>query len=142
MAQKGRFLLLAAVLLLGVPALIHAANDEDGEKKILNILAVKKALQEGCDALKRGDYQAAVTVLESRIAFIDGDKKYLDALRDAYLGYLHELRQNNRTAEILIYSTRLQCIDPGALLEIKTTRPAAAATPEPKPRPARPRSRG
>jgi len=128
MARKGRYLLLAAVLLLGALPFVRAAGDEDHEKKVLNLLSVQKALQEGRDALKRGDYQAAVTVLESRIAFIDGKKEYLDALRDAYLGYLRELKQNNRTTEILTYMTRLECIDPGALLVLHTTHPTAATT--------------
>ncbi len=121
MARKGRYLLLAAVLLIGAPALVHAADDEDHEKKVLNLLSVQKALQEGRDALKRGDYPAAVTVLESRIAFINGQKEYLDALRDAYLGYLRELKQTNRTADILIYTRRLECCDPGAVLELNAT---------------------
>jgi tetratricopeptide (TPR) repeat protein len=133
MARKGRYLLLAAVLLLGALPRVRAAGDEEVEKKVLNLLSVQKALQEGKDALKRGDYQAAVTVLESRIAFIDGKKEYLDALRDAYLGYLRELKQNNRTAEILTYMPRLECIDPGALLVLHMTHPAAATTSGTKP---------
>ena len=133
MARKGRYLLLAAVLLLGAPALIHAANDEDHEKKVLNLLAVQKALQEGRDALKRGDYQAAVSVLESRIAFINGQKEYLDALRDAYLGYLRELKQSNRNAEIPNYARRLEIIDPGALLELNATHTTPVASAPTKP---------
>ena len=133
MARKGRFYILAAVLLLGAPAFLHAAADEDHEKKVENLLAVQKALQEGRDALKRGDYQAAVTVLESRIAFINGQKEYLDTLRDAYLGYLRELKQTNRTAEIANYARRLECIDPGAVLELNATPAAPAATNPAKP---------
>ncbi len=124
MARTGRYLLLAAVLLIGAPPFLRAAGDEDHEKKVLNCLAVQKALQEGRDALKRGDYQAAVTVLEARVAFIDGQKEYLDALRDAYLGYIRELKQTNRTGEISTYTRRLECCDPGAVLELNTTRPA------------------
>jgi tetratricopeptide (TPR) repeat protein len=133
MARNGRYILLAALLVFGAAPLVRAAGDEDVEKKVLNLLAVQKALQEGRDALKRGDYQAAVTVLESRIAFIDGKKEYLDALRDAYLGYLRELKQSNRTAEILTYSRRLECCDPGALLELKATPTAAPTTSGVKP---------
>src|SRR5205823_14949890 len=102
--------------------------DDDKEKKILKRLAVQKALQEGRDALKRGDYQAAVTVLEAHVACIDGNKEYLDALRDAYLGYIHELKQNNRTADVPTYLRRLECCDPGALLELDAASHAAAAT--------------
>ena len=129
MARQGRYLLLAAVLLFGALPFIHAANDDDHEKKVLNLLAVQKALQEGRDALKRGDYQAAVNVLESHIAFIDGKKEYLDALRDAYLGYLRELKQNNRTTEIPNYIRRLECIDPGAVLELNATHTAPPPQP-------------
>ena len=133
MARKGLCLLLGAALLLGASLRVGAAED-DSQKKILNTLAVQKALQEGKDALKRGDYPAAVTVLESRIAYIDGSKEYLDALRDAYLGYIRELKQNNRTGEIPTYLRRLECCDPGALLELnghdsaaKTSTPPVAA---------------
>jgi tetratricopeptide (TPR) repeat protein len=134
MARQGRYLLLAAVLLFGALPFIHAAAaDDDHEKKVLNLLAVQKALQEGRDALKRGDYQAAVTVLESHIAFIDGKKEYLDALRDAYLGYLRELKQSNRSAEIPPYIRRLECIDPGAVLELNATHSAPVTNPPPQP---------
>ena len=99
MARKGLCLLLAAALLFGAPA-PRRRRRRRSRKEVLNLLAVNKALQEGKEALKRGDYQAAVTVLESRIAYIDGNKAYLDALRDAYLGYIRELKKTNRTAEI------------------------------------------
>ena len=134
MARKGPCLLLAAALLLAAPLRVGAAPDDD-QKKILNLLAVQKALQEGRDALKRGDFQAAVTVLEARIAYIDGNKAYLDALRDAYLGYIRELKKNNRGAEASTYVRRLECCDPGALLELN------AAAPSRRPRRRRPCSR-
>ena len=132
MARKGLCLLLGATLLLGASLRVGAADD-DPQKKILNTIAVQKALQEGKDALKRGDYQAAVTVLESRIAYIDGSKEYLDALRDAYLGYIRELKQNNRSGEVPTYLRRLECCDPGALLELNGRDGGAAKTPTPPP---------
>jgi hypothetical protein len=121
---------MAAALLLAAPLRTGSAADDDKEKKILNLLAVQKALQEGRDALKRGDYQAAVAVLEARVAYIDGNKEYLDALRDAYVGYIRELKQNNRAADVPTYLRRLECCDPGALLEISPAAPAAK-TPAP-----------
>ena len=135
MARKGLCLLLGAALLFAVP-LRSGAADEDHQKKVLNLIAVQKAFQEGKDALKRGDYQAAVTVLESRIAYIDGNKEYLDALRDAYLGYIRELKQNNRSGEIPTYMRRLECCDPGALLELDGRDAGAAAAKTALPPPA------
>ena len=125
MARKGPRLLLAAAMLLAAPPRVGAAPDDDNKNKILNVLAVQKALQEGRDALKRGDFQAAVTVLEARIAYIDGNKEYLDALRDAYLGYIRELKKTNRSADVPTYVRRLECCDPGALLELNAAAPAA-----------------
>ena len=133
MARKGLCLLLGAALLFAAAPRLGAASDDDHEKKVLNLLAVQKALQEGRDALKRGDYQAAVTVLEARVAFIDGSKEYLDALRDAYIGYIRELKQNNRAADVQTYMRRLECCDPGALLEVNAPRQTTAALPPPKP---------
>jgi tetratricopeptide (TPR) repeat protein len=129
MARKGLPLLLAAALLLAALPRVGAAPDDDKEKKILNLLAVQKALQQGREALKRGDYQAAVAVLEARIAYIGGDKEYLDALRDAYVGYIRELKQAGRTADLPTYLRRLECCDPGALLEVNAPPKAAAPAP-------------
>ena len=142
MARKGLCLLLGAALLFGASVRVGAAADDDHDKKVLNLLAVQKALREGKDALQRGDYQAAVTVLESRVAYIDGSKEYLDALRDAYIGYIHELKQANRAGDVSTYLRRLECCDPGALMEVNGPRaavktaagpPPAAATPPDEP---------
>jgi hypothetical protein len=129
MARKGLCLLLAAGLLLGVSLRVGAAPDDDHQKKVLNLLAVQKALQEGREALKRGDCQGAVAVLEAHIAYIDGNKDYLETLRDAYLGYIRELKQNNRPADVLTFTRRLECCDPGALLELNAPPHISAALP-------------
>ncbi len=47
------------------------------------------------------------------------------------MGYIRELKKNNRNADAAIYMRRLECCDPGALLELKTASPSAAA-PVPK----------
>jgi len=138
MARKGLCLLLGAALLFGAPLRFGAAADDDHDKKVLNLLAVQKALQEGKDALKRGDYQAAVTVLESRIAYIDGSKEYLDALRDAYIGYIHELKQTNRAGDVSTYLRRLECCDPGTLLEVNGPHAAVKTAAGPPPAAAKP----
>jgi hypothetical protein len=146
MARKGLVVLLCAAVFAAArllpaappgPAAAPAAPDDDKEKKLLHLLAVQKALQEGRDCLKRGDFQAAVAVLEARVAYIDGNKDYLDALRDAYVGYIRELRQGNRAAEAPTYLRRLECCDPGALLELNAAPAKAAAADRPPPAPAK-----
>jgi hypothetical protein len=94
------------------------------ETKLRTQLAVQKALQQGRDSLQRGNYQAAVYVLEGQIARISGSREYLTALCEAYRGYLRELRQNNRPDEVEVYLARLQILDPGARLDNIPVRPA------------------
>ena len=38
--------------------------------------------------------------------------------RDAYVGYIRELKQSNQTTAASTYLRRLECCDPGALLEV------------------------
>ena len=71
MARDGLCVLLCAGMILGAVPRVHAAPGEDTEAKMHRQLAVQAALQQGLDHLKRGDYQAAVFVLESQIARID-----------------------------------------------------------------------
>jgi hypothetical protein len=143
MARKAFVLLLCGAALAGAGLLLAAppapAPDDEHGKKLEHLLAVQKALQQGRDCLKRGDFPAAVTLLEARVAYIDGNKDYLDALRDAYVGYIRELKQGNRAAEAATYLRRLECCDPGALLEVNgpPARAAPAAAPAPAATPAR-----
>src|SRR5262249_26901913 len=130
MARDGLLALLCAVALFGAPLLI-AAPPEDNGGKLASVLAVQKALQEGRDALQRGDCKAAVFILESQVARIDGNRDYLAALREAYRGYVRELQQANRHAEVSTYQTRLEILDGGAALERTASRTAAATLPPP-----------
>src|SRR5262249_22564836 len=134
MARDGLRLLLCAGMVLGaVPPPCSAAPGDATEAKLRDQLAVQAALQQGLDHLHRGNYQAAVYALESQVACIDGHRPYLNALRDAYRGYIRELQQANRTAEIPTYQRRLEILDPGARLELAQERPAP---PAPAPAPA------
>src|SRR5262249_30905096 len=74
---------------------------------------------------------------------INGSPTYLAVLREAYRGYVKELRQAKQETEAQRYQQRLQILDPGAALDGKTpaalaasaaakTAPAPAAKPEPK----------
>jgi hypothetical protein len=117
MARDGLRLRVCAGLLVGALLCLAAAPGEDRESVLRTQLAVQNALQQGLDNLQRGNYQAAVFVLETQVPYINGSRAYLNALRDAYRGYIQELRQANRTAEIPTYLRRLQILDPGSHLE-------------------------
>jgi hypothetical protein len=134
MARDGLLALLCAVTLFGAPLLTAAPPAEDPGGKLATALAVQKALQEGRDALQRGDCKAAVFILESQVARIDGNRDYLAALREAYRGYVRELQQANRHAEVATYQARLEILDGGAALERTVARTAATLPPTPGPK--------
>jgi hypothetical protein len=122
MARDGLRLLACAAVALGLPPCLWAAPPDDTEAKLRTQLAIQAALQQGRDHLRRGNHQAAVYVLEAQVARVDGNRDYLNALRDAYRGYVRELRDANRHDEAATYLRRLLILDPGASLE----QPAAA----------------
>src|SRR5581483_3453787 len=93
---------------------------EDVEGKLRRQLAVQSALQQGRDNLQRGEYQAAVYCLEKEIARVDGNRDYMNALREAYRGYIRELQQSNRSAEVRTYQERLKILDPGYQIELNS----------------------
>src|SRR5438045_1394822 len=103
----------AAIILVMVP-LGAAGPPEDANSRLVTLLAVQRALQEGRDQLQRGNFQAAVSILESQVSSINGDAEYLNVLRDAYRGYVRQLQQNNRTAELPVYARRLEILEPSA----------------------------
>src|SRR5262245_29449464 len=109
MAKEGLFpflcagVLSAALSLSGVP---RAAAGDDPNSGIATTLAVQTALQQGRDLLLRGNHQAAVHVLEGQLSRINGNREYLAALRDAYRGYVKELRLANQEATAQLYLQR------------------------------------
>jgi hypothetical protein len=129
MARDGLRLLACAGVALGLLPCLSAAPPDDAEAKVRTQLAVQAALQQGRDHLQRGNYQAAVYVLEAQVARVDGNREYLNALRDAYRGYVHELRAANRHDEAPVYQRRLLILDPGAALEQATPAAPKAAPP-------------
>jgi tetratricopeptide (TPR) repeat protein len=104
------------------------ARGEDAEGKLRTQLAVQTALQQGRDNLQRGNYQAAVFCLEKEIARIDGNREYINVLREAYRGYIRDLYQTNRSAEAKPYQERLQILDPGYQIEMSNGQAAAPPT--------------
>ncbi len=114
--------LLCAGLLFSLVAGTGSAFGEDAEDKLRRQLAVQSALQQGRDNLQRGEYQAAVYCLEKEIARVDGNRDYMNALREAYRGYIRELQGTNRHAEARTYQERLKILDPGYQIEISIGR--------------------
>ena len=131
MVRNGLFVSLCAVLLYALAPGAESARGEDVESKLRTQLALQAALQQGRDNLQRGEYQAAVYCLEKEIARVDGNRDYMNALREAYRGYIRELQQTNRYAEARTYQERLQILDPGYHIEVRVGRssstPAAGA---------------
>jgi hypothetical protein len=137
MARDGLSALVGAGVLAGAVSVLSPlltpspALGEERETPIATTLAVQTALQQGREHLLRGNHQAAVAVLESQLARINGSREYLATLRDAYRGYIKELRLANREAEAEEYLKRLRILDPGATLDGAVAR---GANPEPSPK--------
>jgi hypothetical protein len=131
---------LRAAVLFGVGFLLVAMPLVGGEpsevegKKLRELLAVQKALSEGRDQIKRGNFKAAVFALESEIARINANPDYLKALAEAYRGYVRELQQADRIEEMNIYLERLQILDKGVVLDASLAK-AKSEAPAPAPLP-------
>src|SRR5262249_31478532 len=82
----------------------------------------------------RGEYRAAVYVLENQLAHVNGNRAYLRTLQEAYRGYVKELRLAKQDAAAETYAKRLSILDPGSVIE--QPRPAPPARPEPATPPA------
>jgi len=133
MARTGLFALFCAGALFGASSTAFPAPGDDPEQAIKMALAVQGALQQGHEYLLRGNYPAAVAVLESQLARIDGNREYLSTLASAYRGYLKELRLANREAEAQVYLRRLAILDPVAAAEFRGDVKPASANPLPVP---------
>jgi hypothetical protein len=112
MAQDGkRFLILTALIFLFSWASFSQGTEPEQDIGIGNTLAVQTALLQGTDLLKRFEYKEAVKVLESQLPRINGNRQYLTALRDAYRGYIEELRRASKEDEAKLYVRRLAILD-------------------------------
>ncbi len=119
-------LLLAFFVAITFAQLLSAA---DTDAKFQKILAVQKALLEGQDHFKKGNYQAAVFILEAQIASIDGNKEYLQLLHNAYQGHIRDLQAKGLSEEISKYEKRLQILDSGITQGAKSGTVAPVSTP-------------
>src|SRR5215470_189549 len=101
----------AAVFFLVPAASAGPPQERDG---FTATLEVQKALQLGRELVIKGNFEAAVHVLEEKITKINGSREYLAVLREAYRGRVKELRLANKDAEAEVYNRRLLILDPGA----------------------------
>ncbi|HWG43836.1 MAG TPA: hypothetical protein VN688_13750 [Gemmataceae bacterium] len=130
MVRNGLLVLLGVSSLVALTLPGSLARGDDSESRLRTQLAVQSALQQGRDNLQRGNFQAAVYCLEKEIARVDGNRDYMNSLREAYRGYVRELQQANHYAEARTYQERLRILDPGYQIELSASRSAApSATP-------------
>jgi hypothetical protein len=119
-------------LLLLVALVATSVRADEKEQRFRAILAVQNAMAEAEGHLKKGSYQAAVTALERQIAHIDGNSRYLDMLREAYIGHIAALRKAGQEKNAALYSERLRILQPGALVSSPSTTPSAPKELPPK----------
>lgn len=129
MVMEGLLILCASAALLADAN--PGAAPEERERTVAATLAVQTALEQGRDLMRRGEYRAAVYVLEQQLSQINGNRVYLHALQDAYRGHIKELRLANQDAAAETYTRRLRILDPGSALEATASlvRPLPAAAP-------------
>ncbi len=113
-----RALLCAAILLAARPA----SAGEPPEQRQRTMLAVQVAMERGQELLQRGEFAEAVAALEKQVPYIDGNKRYLGLLRDAYRSLVDQLEQGGKAEEAKKYRGFLEILDPAS---------RAAATPRP-----------
>jgi hypothetical protein len=140
------FAIVALVFAIPFAWMLSAA---DTDAKFQKILAVQRAMLEGQDHVKKGNFQAAVIILEGQISSIDGNKEYLQLLQAAYRGHIRDLQAKGLNDEIAKYEKRMQILDSTSAQETKpvavvsTPAPAKAKSPEqPKPVQDAPKVRG
>jgi hypothetical protein len=126
MAKEGLYTLLCAgVMCAAAPPL---AAQSSTQACIKAALQVQVALEQGGEHLQRGEYRAAVEVLERSVHLVDGQHRYLEALREAYTGYISELKKANKSDQVAVYQERLDVIARADRLAVSLPR-ATPATP-------------
>src|SRR5437667_80395 len=78
---------------------------------VIGSLAVQKALLQAKDYLVQADAKKAVEVLEANLGRINGDRRYLMLLRDAYRAYVKDLMVANQPAAAEVYQNRLKILE-------------------------------
>src|SRR5262249_48639717 len=118
-------LCLTSAVVLG--SLAVAANPGGGDPAIENTLAVQKAVLQARDHLLQAEPKKAVDVLEANLTRINGDRKYLALLRDAYRSYLKDPSLANQPALADVYQKRLKILEDHEAQQQAAAGPAAAS---------------
>jgi hypothetical protein len=126
MPHRTGWLVGLGVGLLLTPGGRAAEEPADPDKAVTTALAVNAALSRGRELLREGRCREAVEVLEKELPRIDGNPRYLAALREAYGAYVKELWLTNHTDQLALYRKKLRILDPSADAE-----PVASAAPSP-----------
>ncbi len=123
MAMDGLLALVcaSAVITAGPSTPVSGAAGENRDSAVATTLAVQTAMQQGKQHLVNGEYRAAVSALESQLAYINGNQVYLKLLQDAYRGYVKELRLAKQDDEAQRYLRRLLILDRGAILDMPSS---------------------
>jgi tetratricopeptide (TPR) repeat protein len=112
MTRHRFFLALCLTAAVVVGSLAIAANPgSEGNPSIENSLAVQRAVLQARDHLVRGEPKKAIDVLEANVAVINGDRRYLMLMRDAYREYIKDLALANQPAVAEVYKRRLKILD-------------------------------
>lgn len=112
MARTSQRALLCAFVLLLASRPASAGDSPDQRQKAL--LAVQVALEQGQELVQKGDYAAAVAVLERQVPYIDGNRRYLALLRDAYRGHVRALDKAGDVAGAKKYRGFLEILEPAS----------------------------
>ena len=114
MARIGLYALLGAAALLAGSLTPLRAQAPDPETAIGNSLRVQEAMASADASLLAGDPGKAVDVLEEMLPRINGNRRYLAKLRDAYRAYIPKLYADRQPAQAKKYLERLCILDHGA----------------------------
>ena len=122
---------IGLVALLGAFAVSPLFAGPDNERTITTTVAVQSALLQAREAILYHNYGTAVMLLEGQLPYIDGNREYLVALRDAYRGYISDLRLAKKDAEVQMYLRRLAILDPTVVCPTVQAKPTATEPPAP-----------
>src|SRR5262249_53792010 len=103
--------LTSAVVLGSLAVAANPGGGGGGDPAIENTLAVQKAVLQARDHLLQAEPKKAVDVLEANLTRINGDRKYLALLRDAYRSYLKDPSLVNQPALADVYHKRLKILE-------------------------------
>jgi hypothetical protein len=115
---------VCAALLFGSTFPAFAGSGDEPDARIRNQLAVQSAFTRGLELIGQNNFGQAVVILEAQLPYIDGNSRYLTALRDAYKGHILALRRANRQTEADGFLARLEILDPEARRQLLVVTPA------------------